>query len=103
MDLQDRGGPTRRQLGAVHGDDSGPAPDGVFSDPPGVQWRHLGRTALCNVSVEAGMAQVEFDEPQVAVAAGQGAAFYEGDRLLGGGWIDSTSRVSTAALDSTGA
>jgi tRNA-specific 2-thiouridylase len=68
-----------------------------------VQWRHLGRTALCDVSVEAGMAQVEFDEPQVAVAAGQGAAFYEGDRLLGGGWIDSTSRVSVAALDSTGA
>ena len=31
--------------------------------------------------------RVHFDEPQLAVAPGQGAAFYDGDRLLGGGWI----------------
>ena len=66
-----------------------------------VQWRHLGRTAGCEVSVADGLAHVVFDEPQVAVAAGQGAAFYECDRLLGGGWIESTSRVSAPALDST--
>lgn len=64
-----------------------------------VQWRHLGRTAGCEVSVEAGMTHVLFDEPQVAVAAGQGAAFYEGERLLGGGWIESTARVGAPALD----
>jgi tRNA-specific 2-thiouridylase len=32
---------------------------------------------------------VEFDEPQDGVAPGQGIAFYEGDLLLGGGWIAS--------------
>lgn len=32
---------------------------------------------------------VVFDEPQEAVTPGQGAVFYDGDKVLGGGWIDS--------------
>ncbi len=32
--------------------------------------------------------RVDFDEPQAAVTPGQGVAFYEGDLLLGGGWIE---------------
>ena len=32
-------------------------------------------------------ARVEFDEPQFAITPGQGAAFYEGDLVIGGGWI----------------
>ncbi len=31
---------------------------------------------------------VVFDEPQRAVAPGQAVVFYEGDTVLGGGWID---------------
>ncbi len=42
-------------------------------------------------------ARVVFDELQPAVAAGQGAAFYHGDRLLGGGWIRCAERVQAAA------
>jgi tRNA-specific 2-thiouridylase len=30
---------------------------------------------------------VRFAAPQAAVTPGQAAAFYDGDRLLGGGWI----------------
>ena len=33
--------------------------------------------------------RVDFDDAQTAVAPGQGVAFYDGDLLLGGGWIES--------------
>jgi tRNA-specific 2-thiouridylase len=32
--------------------------------------------------------RVDFDRPQRAVTPGQGVAFYDGDLLLGGGWIE---------------
>jgi tRNA-specific 2-thiouridylase len=33
-------------------------------------------------------AEVRFDEPQRAVTPGQGAVFYAGDLVAGGGWIE---------------
>ena len=83
-------------------------PNWIGWDPPAtgsfrceVQWRHLGRTASCELEVSDAEINVRFDEPQVAVAAGQGAAFYEGDRLLGGGWIQSAGRVGLSLSDKT--
>jgi tRNA-uridine 2-sulfurtransferase len=35
-----------------------------------------------------GRVRVRFDEPQSAVAPGQAAVFYDGDRVLGGGIIE---------------
>ena len=84
-------------------------PNWIGWDPPQtgsfrceVQWRHLGRTAACEVAAREGVLDVRFEEPQLAVAAGQGAAFYEGDRLLGGGWIQSAVRVGLASSDTPG-
>jgi tRNA-specific 2-thiouridylase len=54
-----------------------------------VRYRHAAVPA--SIAVDGARAEVTFDEPQLAVAPGQGAAFYSGERLLGGGWIASTS------------
>jgi tRNA-uridine 2-sulfurtransferase len=36
----------------------------------------------------AGRVEISFDDPQRAVTPGQGAVFYSGDLVLGGGWIE---------------
>ena len=59
-----------------------------------VQHRYHCEPAPATVTVADGRAEVVFDEPQMAVTPGQGAAFYAGERLLGGGWIDSTARTA---------
>jgi tRNA-specific 2-thiouridylase len=40
--------------------------------------------------------EVRFDEPQAAVAPGQALVLYDGDRVLGGGWIDHAQPATTA-------
>jgi len=42
-------------------------------------------------------ARVAFAEPQYGVAPGQACVFYDGDRLLGGGWIARTEAAAIAA------
>ena len=56
----------------------------------GVQIRHRHDPAPSVVTPGgAGWATVVFDEPQRAVAPGQAAVFYDGDEVVGGGWISS--------------
>ena len=33
-------------------------------------------------------AEVVFDAPQIAITPGQAVVFYDGDVVVGGGWID---------------
>ncbi len=42
---------------------------------------------------EDGRVQVEFDEHVKAIAPGQSAVFYEGDDVIGGGWIERSYEV----------
>jgi len=42
-----------------------------------------------------GAADVHLDEPQYGIAPGQAAVFYDGDRVLGGGWI---ARADSSAV-----
>jgi len=52
-----------------------------------VQVRHRGSPSPAVVHVEQGRARVEFEAPVSAAAPGQAAVFYDGERVLGGGWI----------------
>jgi tRNA-uridine 2-sulfurtransferase len=53
-----------------------------------VQIRHRSPPRPARVAVHDGTAEVTFDEPVAAAAPGQAAVFYDGDRVLGGGWIE---------------
>ena len=54
-----------------------------------VQIRYRGQPTDCTVSTgEPGYLDVQLDEPQFAIAQGQVAAFYDGERVVGGGWIE---------------
>jgi tRNA-specific 2-thiouridylase len=53
------------------------------------QIRHRHRAAQATVTPQPGArAEVEFAMPQAAVTPGQAVVFYDGDTVLGGGWID---------------
>jgi tRNA-specific 2-thiouridylase len=53
-----------------------------------VKIRHKHAAAPATVEpLGANRARVMFDAPQRAITPGQAAVFYDGDRVLGGGWI----------------
>ncbi len=52
-----------------------------------IRHRHLPATGWVT-SVETNRALVEFDRPQSAVSPGQAVVFYDGDTVVGGGWIE---------------
>lgn len=65
---------------------SGRAPSSPARALVQVRHRHPGAPALLEIRSGAGL-RVHFDHPVRAVAPGQAAVFYDGDRVLGGGWI----------------
>jgi tRNA-uridine 2-sulfurtransferase len=57
-----------------------------------VKIRHKHMAAAATVeAIGDDRARVMFDAPQRAITSGQGAIFYDGDVVLGGGWIASAS------------
>ena len=51
-----------------------------------IRYRHTAASAKARLMGEDRL-EVEFDEPQTGIAPGQAVVVYNGDRVLGGGWI----------------
>jgi tRNA-specific 2-thiouridylase len=66
---------------------SGVAPTGWTSVATQIRHRHPAASGRVR-PLEGARAEVEFDAPQPAVTPGQAAVFYDGDDVVGGGWID---------------
>ncbi len=52
-----------------------------------VKLRYRTTAVPCRVRIEANRAKVELQEAVFGVASGQAGVFYDGEKLLGGGWI----------------
>jgi len=70
-------------------------PPPAVGDPVQVQIRYRHRPVGARVeAVDGGRVRVRFERPQRAVTPGQAAVFYNGARVLGGGWIDGDPATS---------
>jgi tRNA-uridine 2-sulfurtransferase len=66
---------------------SGAAPADWLRVSAQIRHRHAAAAARVRRTDER-RAELEFDTPQTAITPGQAVVFYDGDEVLGGGWID---------------
>jgi tRNA-specific 2-thiouridylase len=67
----------------------------IAGEPPSVtlrvqaqiRYRHPARPASLR-ALDAGRAEAEFEEAQPAITPGQAVVFYDGETVVGGGWIE---------------
>ncbi|MFM7736974.1 MAG: tRNA 2-thiouridine(34) synthase MnmA [Alphaproteobacteria bacterium] len=62
---------------------------GEHRGPARVRLRHRHEPVACTVEPRGERVRVQFDSPSPGVTPGQAAVFYDGDRVLGGGWVES--------------
>jgi tRNA-uridine 2-sulfurtransferase len=68
-------------------------PDAAFEATAKIRYSHPGTPATVT-PLENGRAHVRLHEPQRAVTPGQASVIYDGDVVLGGGWICRTESVT---------
>ena len=61
--------------------------DDLTSFDSTVKLRYRTHAVPCHVEIDGDKATVELKEPVFGVAKGQAAVFYDGNKLIGGGWI----------------
>ena len=52
-----------------------------------VKLRYRTTAVKCHVELDGNTGSIKLEEPVLGVAKGQAAVFYDGNRLIGGGWI----------------
>ena len=62
-------------------------PTGTLPCQAKIRYRHTAAPATVTALPDDG-ARVAFAEPQSAITPGQAVVFYDGSRVLGGGWIE---------------
>ena len=72
---------------------AGDPPPGTFRAQVQIRYRHRPASATVRNNGN-GRFTVIFDEPQHGVAPGQAAVVYDGDQVLGGGWISQATSGS---------
>jgi tRNA-specific 2-thiouridylase len=63
------------------------APSDVLRAEVKIRNKHVAAPATILPTGDPGRVEIRFDEPQRAVTPGQAAVLYQGDLVLGGGWI----------------
>jgi tRNA-specific 2-thiouridylase len=66
---------------------AGAPPEGPRRATARIRHRHADAPVTVLATGETTV-RAEFDDPQVAIAPGQAVVFYDGEDVLGGGWID---------------
>jgi tRNA-uridine 2-sulfurtransferase len=66
---------------------SGDVPPSSIRASARVRYRHREASATIT-PLPDGRVEVTFDQPQTAIAPGQAVVFYDGEFVLGGGWIE---------------
>ena len=60
---------------------------GPFRADVQIRYRHQGVPATVT-PLDGLRAKIEFDDPQISIAPGQSAVFYQDDCIVGGGWLE---------------
>jgi tRNA-specific 2-thiouridylase len=78
-----------------------PPAEGEFCCRAKIRYRHEPACARVRILPDARV-QVTFEQTQSAVTPGQAVVFYDGDRVLGGGWIERAVQIGESeACDET--
>lgn len=64
-----------------------------------VRYNHDGAASRVRTEGRDTDVRVRFDPPEHAVTPGQAAVIYDGDRVIGGGWIESTVPAGKASCE----